>query len=110
MSDHIQRISKAYLIEDKEKLTQFIVNNQEIVSLLLECQKQIRTYFPQGKLTLNVSPEYEHTEWERLEIFIYVDANNSDEAYDKLSQFDDDWWLDNSSGIGLKLFIGLEFE
>jgi hypothetical protein len=110
LKPYIRQISQAYLVEDEKKLTQFIVENSEIVNLLLEAQKHIRKYFLQEKLTLNVSPEYEHTEWERLEISIYVDGNNVDEALNKLSQFDNDWWLNNSSGIGLKLYIGLEFE
>lgn len=110
MIDYIKEISKAYLIGDKEELTKFIVDNPAIINLLLEAQKQIRKYFPQEKLSLDVSLAYKDTEWERLEIIVYVDANNSDKALNQLSQFDKDWWLDNCSGIGLKLFIGLDFE
>jgi hypothetical protein len=108
---NIRRIKKNYVVDNENKLTQFIVKNPEVITLLLEAQKQIRKYFPQERLTLSVSLEYEHTEWERLEISIFIEnSENFDEAFDRLSQFDHGWWLDNSSGIGLKLYIGLEFE
>lgn len=106
----IQQIGRFYLIEDENQLIEFVSRNPEIVTLLLEAQKQIRKYFPQERLVLNVSSDSDYIEWERVKIFIYVGVNDVDEASDKLSQFDNDWWLDNCSGIGLKLYIGLEFE
>jgi hypothetical protein len=106
----IPEVAKLYSIEDERELSQFVAKNPDIVTLLLEVHQQIRKYFPHEHLALKVSSDYEYPDWEKLVLSVHTDVNYSDEASIKLSEFDENWWLEASSGIGLKLYIGLEFE
>ncbi|MBD2778710.1 hypothetical protein [Iningainema tapete] len=110
LSYNIRRIGKVFSIENEKEFAQFVLKNSEMVSLLLEAQKQIRKYFQHEKLSLKVSSDYEYPEWEKLVLSICTDVKCSDEAFNKLSVLDETWWLEASSGIGLNLYIGLEFE
>ncbi len=110
VSDSIQQVAQLYLVEDEQELVSFLTKDSEVITLLIEAHKQIRKYFDQEKLVLKVTHYYELAEWEKLAILIFASVNNLDEAERKLQGLDENWWIDASSGVGMKLYIGLEFE
>lgn len=110
VSDSIQQVTQLYLVEDEQEVGSFLAKSPEVIALLIEAHNQIRKYFEQEKLALKVNHNYELPEWEKLAIFIFASVNNLDEAERKLLELDENWWIDASSGVGMKLYIGLEFE
>ncbi|HLO88448.1 MAG TPA: hypothetical protein VK203_26055 [Nostocaceae cyanobacterium] len=103
------QISELYTIEKNQEVYDFINQHTGLIDLALEAHPQIRKYFPEEKLTLEVVTDYEYPDWKTLVISIWSN-HYSDEVSQKLHDFEQNWWLDASGGVGVNLCITLEFE
>jgi hypothetical protein len=111
ISYKLGRISKLYTVqqEQEQEVDDFINQHTGLIDLVLEAHPQIKNYFPEEKLTLEVVTDYEYPDWKTLVISIWSN-HYSDEVSQKLHDFEQNWWLDASGGVGVNLCITLEFE
>lgn len=109
-SDNFSKISKFYTIENILDVNRFLENHANLIDVILEAYPQIRKYFPTEKLRLKLYIDPESSEWEYLIISICVSSESVDEALNQLEEFDENWWIDASSGVAVNLCIHLDFE
>jgi hypothetical protein len=109
-SDNFSKISKFYTIENILDVNRFLENHANLIDVMLEAYPQIRKYFPTEKLRLKLYIDPESSEWEYLIISICVSSESVDEALNQLEEFDENWWIDASSGVAVNLCIHLDFE
>ncbi|HLP90653.1 MAG TPA: hypothetical protein VK184_18990 [Nostocaceae cyanobacterium] len=111
ISYNLRRIAKLYTFqaEHEKEIYDFINQHPGLIDLVSEAHPQIRNYFPNEKLTLEVVTDYEDPDWKKLVIYIWSNCSDN-EASKKLRNFNQNWWLDASGGVGLNLCIDLEFE
>jgi hypothetical protein len=109
-SDKFSKISKFYTIENILDVNRFLENHANLIDVILEAYPQIRKYFPTEKLRLKLYIDPESSEWEYLIISICVSSESVDEALNQLEEFDENWWIDASSGVAVNLCIHLDFE
>lgn len=111
ISYKLGRLSKLYTVqnEQEQEIHDFINQHTGLIDLVLAAHPQIRNYFPEEKLTLEVVTDYEYPDWKTLVISIWSN-HYSDEVSQKLHDFEQNWWLDASGGVGVNLCITLEFE
>lgn len=109
-SDNFSKISKFYTIENTLDVKRFLQNHSNLIDVILEAYLQIRKYFPAEKLRLKLFSDPESPQWEKLVLSIFANPESVDEALNQLEEFDENWWIDASSGVAVNLCIHLDFE
>ena len=89
------KIRTLYAVEDPLEAFKLIIEQEVIVSLILEAHSQIRVLFPSERLGLEVKTDPEIANWRSLWITIYTKLE-VEEAFEKLKILDRTWWLDAS--------------
>lgn len=107
----IARLSKIYELREPLNTLKFITKYPGILSLIFEAHLEIRKYFLDEKLVLEVISDTEFSSWQKLVISIFT-KKNADEAFNRLNLLDENWWLDAamSNPVGSQLSLGVEFE
>ncbi|MBF2057097.1 MAG: hypothetical protein IGQ45_07705 [Cyanobacterium sp. T60_A2020_053] len=105
----LNEITKKYIIDDQWEVFDFLYRHQELFLIVVEAEKQIKKYFNNDKISLNIITDPEIANWENLSITIHTKLN-VDQAFDKLKQLDHDWWLDIFAQVGNKLNIHIDFD
>jgi hypothetical protein len=76
--------------------------NQFLVPLLYAAFFQIKKYFPDAVVLLNFDQEYEDDQ----QLMATIITNKSpDEAFQRLQQLDEQWWLEALDDAQIKLSI-----
>ena len=101
-------LSRLYNIRRESEVFEFLEDKPSLIPLVVEAHERIRDYFGSStELVLEVITDPEATE--DYELVIFVRTNLSpDDAFSKLEQLDEEWWLDASSEIREKLCIHME--
>lgn len=100
-------LEQLYTLRRPEEVRRFLDNNTFLYQLLHEANQQIRNYFESKELILEVVTDPEEGE---QELVIWIHTNlSADEAYKKLKEFDNNWWLNVPPNISEKLSINVEF-
>ena len=107
----IAKLSKIYELREPLNTLRFIIKYPGIWSLLFEAHLEIRKYFLDEKLVLEVISDTESSSWQKLVISIFT-KKSTDEAFNRLNLLDENWWLDAamSNPVGNQLSLGVEFE
>lgn len=104
------QITNLYTISDPLEFFQFMVEQQTIISLIVEAHYKITSLFLNERLGLEVKTEPEIKESQSLWITIYTKLE-VDEAFDKLTILDDTWWLEAITSVPKSnVHINLEWE
>jgi hypothetical protein len=104
------KIRSLYIVEDPLETFKIIIEQEVMVSLILEAHSKIRALFPTERLGLEVKTDPEIANWRSLWITIYTKLE-VDEAFEKLMILDDTWWLEKITTVANgKLHISLGFE
>ena len=107
---NFNKIRTLYTVEEPLETFKLIVEQEVMVSLILEAYPKIRELFPSERLALEVTTDPEIAGWRSLWIIIYTKID-PDEAFKKLMILDDTWWLDNITTVASsKLHINLGWE
>jgi hypothetical protein len=104
------KIRNLYTVAEPLETFKLIIEQEVMVSLILEAHSKIRELFPTERLALEVTTDPENANWRSLWINIYtkLDVNR---AFEKLMILDDTWWLENITTVAnSKLHINLESE
>jgi len=106
----LRTLEHLYDFRDQSEVIMFVVDNSFLLQTLHEASEQIRKCFGEAtQIVLDVDTDPEFAEDPELMIFIRTDLPPS-EAFEKLGQIDDDWWLDVPPNIRKKLCINVEFK
>lgn len=98
-----------YDFRNQSEVIRFAVDNSFLLQTLHEASEQIRNYFGESvQAVLEVVSDPEFFEDQELVIFIRTDLS-PDEAFEKLEQMDDEWWLDVPADVRKNLCIDVEF-
>jgi len=105
----LKLIETLYTLRKMEDVIKFVERHPFIVSILFEGYDEIKKYFPNSRLFLEVVTDYETID-DNQQLAIYISTDISPEqAFEKLCILDDVWWLDRLYLAKGKLFINLEF-
>jgi hypothetical protein len=89
------KIRSLYRVAEPLEAFKLIIEQEVMVSLILEAHSKIRKLFPIETLALEVKTDPEIAGWRSLWITIYTKLE-VDEALAKLQTLDRTWWLDAS--------------
>ena len=104
------KIRSLYTVEEPLEAFKLIIDQEVMISLILEAHSKIRELFPTEKLGLEVKTDPEIANWRSLWITIYTKLE-VDEAFAKLNILDDTWWLEAKIADPKNdLHISLEWE
>jgi hypothetical protein len=106
---HLQLLKLFYSFRKPWEVQRFLENNKFLILILLEAYFEIRKYFANTQVFLEVDTDPEVKNDQQLVAFIATDYS-PDEALRALKQFDEDWWLDTLDRAQRKLCISVEFE
>ncbi|CBN56322.1 MULTISPECIES: hypothetical protein [Kamptonema] len=87
------KIRTLYTVEEPLETFKIIIDQEVMVSLILEAHSKIRELFPSERLALELTTDPEIAGWRSLWIIIYTKFE-ADEAFDKLKKLDRAWWLE----------------
>lgn len=104
----LESLEKLYSWRGKTEILEFLEINDFLIPILLGAPDQICHYFPDAELFLELVTDPESVDDARLELAICMKLN-PDEAVDKLSEFQDNWWLNLSDKIRQPLCPILEY-
>ncbi|MEG4456545.1 peptidase [Microcoleus sp. N9_A1] len=104
------KIRSLYTVEEPLEAFKLIIDQEVMISLILEAHSKIRELFPTERLGLEVKTDPEIANWRSLWIAIYTKLE-VDEAFAKLNILDDSWWLEAKIAAPKNdLHISLEWE
>lgn len=105
----LRRLEKFYAFRNRSEVIKFAVDNSFLLQPLCEAHEQIRNYFGNStQVFLEVVTDPEFADDQELAIFIRTNLS-PDEAFERLEQIDDEWWLDVPPNVREKLCIDVEF-
>ncbi len=105
----LRKLEQRYIFRNRSEVMDFAVNNSFLLQPLHEAWDQIRNYFGESvQAVLEVVADPEFFEDQELVIFIRTDLS-PDEAFEKMEQMDDEWWLDVPATVRKNLCIDVEF-
>jgi hypothetical protein len=104
----IEALKRLYKFRGKTEVLGFIEQYPFLLGLLLKAPDQIRHYFPDSQLSIEVIADPEGFDDPMLELAICINLD-PDEAVDRLNLFQDNWWLNLSYQIRKPLCLILEY-
>ncbi len=103
-------LEQLYIFRRRSEVTKFLVDNPFLFPFLEEAHEQIRNYFGKSaQVVLEVITDPEVTGDRELVLFVRTSLS-PDEAFKKLEQLGEEWWLDAPANARKKLCIDVEFE
>ncbi len=105
----LQLLELIYSFRKPKEVQRFLETNKFLAPLLMEAYFEIRKYFPNPRVFVEVDTDPEEPNDRQLVAFIATDFSPN-EALRKLKQFDEGWWLDALDRAQKKLCINVEFE
>lgn len=103
----LQSISSVYSFRNSREVRAFLEETPSLVELLLEAPPYIAKYFPDSEVFLEVETEPENIDDRQL-VAAIATSYSPNEAYKKLKQLDEEWWLDVLERAHMKLCITVE--
>jgi hypothetical protein len=98
-----------FIPRGQEAVVAFLKRNDSLLPLLFEASKEIRKYFPESCLFLELISDPDGEDPDQLFAYISTDLPPR-EARPKLKALDRDWWLDAVGRAQGKLCISLEYQ
>jgi hypothetical protein len=107
---NIENLKQTYDFDSKQKeeIENFLRENQEIIEVLQEAEGRIKQYFQDENLCLEYEDGEEYEDGGELSLSIET-KKDVDEALEKLSDFENNWWTDKWIQINSKLSIDVRF-
>lgn len=103
-------LERLCILRRRSEVIKFLGDNSFLFPLLQEAYEQIRNYFGKSAhVILEVVTDPEIAGEQELAILIRTNLS-PDEAFKKLEQLDEEWWLDAPANARKKLCVDVEFE
>lgn len=104
----IEALEQLYTFRGRSKILEFMTQHPFLLPVLLEAAKEIRHYFADSQLFMEVIPDTEIPDWVHLVLSILTKLDPND-AVDRLNQLEWNWGLHNSYEVRSKFFTTLEY-
>jgi hypothetical protein len=106
----LRALERLYILRRQSEVIKFLVDNFFLFPFLQKAWEQIRIYFGKSaQVVLEVITDPEVARGQELVIFIRTNLS-PDEAFEKLEQLGEGWWLDTPFNVREKLCIDVEFK
>jgi len=102
-------IVQNYIVVGRDEVLEFVTQHPFLVPLLKAIPGQLKTYFSDARLYLEVSYDPEIPDYEKLVVFISPDAYAPEQAFDLFKQFKYGWWLATSQQTQNMLHVMLGY-
>ncbi len=109
LNKKIKQVEEKYILKDSQNIKQFLHQNIQLIDLLLEAYQNIKNIFNNEKLVVKFLEDPEIINQKQLAIMIHTNLD-ADEAFDKLKELEDNWWLDASYQFNNDLDIHISFD
>lgn len=96
-------------LNDQDGICRFVNEHPFLLDTLLEAVARVQNYIDDSRITIEVFTDPEVSSSQELLVSI-LSRLEPDEADTALTQFEEDWWLDNLPKTKNKMCITLEFE
>jgi hypothetical protein len=106
--DQADLVGQVYVFRDPVNVHAFLDCYPFLVPLLLEAAPHLEHYFPGQNIFLEVVNDPESTDTSQL-VAIVVETTSPEEAFDRLEQFDQAWWVGAVRRAKGKLCIDVAF-
>jgi len=105
----LRGLKQLYVLRREEEVYDFLINDYFLFSFLSEAYDKINNYFEESsKVFLEVVTD---PEIEDEELLISIHTNlRPDEAFNRLSRLDKEWWLNTPTYARKKICIDLDFK
>jgi hypothetical protein len=107
-TNDIEELERLYSLRKPMQVRRFLGEHAFLVPLLVETHDIVTRYFAPLSLALEVVADPDSTDDQQLVLFVVLQGTPA-EAFAKLQQFDDEWWLDAMDEARCRLCISLEF-
>jgi hypothetical protein len=104
----IEQLKGIYTFRQEKSVIKFIQKYPYLLDVLKEAYPQIKKYFPEEPLVLEVNFDREGAEYDQLFIHIQTEQEVKS-ARANLRSLDEQWWLDNTEAANHKICIHLEY-
>lgn len=101
--------SQFHFRSDEKLVREFLMSNYHLIPFINETYNQIRKFFPSNDLLLELTSDYDESKEEDLFINIRTSLAPGD-AIKVLRNFDETWFIEESSNNGGKVWVNLEFQ
>lgn len=106
----LEALEQLYILRRRSEVIKFLEDNSFLFPTLKEAYRQIRNNFGKSvQLILEVITDPEVAGEQEVVIFVHINIS-PDEAFKKLEQLDEEWWLDAPANARGKVCIDVEFE
>lgn len=107
---NIQTLEQLYIVKKPDAVIAYLEAETSLVPLLVDMRQQIEHYFAGSSAVLDVFDYQDQNVIERQLHISILTQLPVDEALDRLSKFDTNWWLDKARRIQRKLSIDVDFQ
>jgi hypothetical protein len=105
--EELALLEQKYIVKDKTEIRQFLRDHPYLVQLLLDTHREIKAYFPNSEVFLDMSIEPEEADDKENLIGSIATDLPSDEALETLEKFYDNWWWQASKKADGRVAFGL---
>src|SRR5687768_182782 len=102
-------LEAVFMLQDRKRVLAFLEQHSSLQPLILEAHDEIRKYFPDSPLTLEVLADPEFPANPQLVLYI-VTRLHADEALGVLDQLDETWWFGAMHRAGDQFSINLQYQ
>ncbi len=102
-------LEQNYVVADREEVLELVTQHSFLVPLLQAIPGQLKAYFPEARLYLEISYDPEIPDYEKLVVSISPDTYAPEQAFDLFKQFKYGWWLATSRQTQNMLHVMLEY-
>jgi hypothetical protein len=102
----IETLSPCFNFRNMDRVLGYLMSHQFILPLLKDCYQNLRKYFEDDSLFLEVIHDPMDNDDHLL---LSIKITDVSKALDRLNQFDDDWWVNTSPKASGNLIIDVEF-
>jgi hypothetical protein len=104
----VGKLANLYNFRGKEAVLHYLEQNTNLIPVLNSAPEQIKNYFPEATLTLEISLDPEEPELD--ELVLWISSNEEvEKALDKLQELDENWWLEAVSIAPCAIRTDVEF-
>jgi hypothetical protein len=107
-TNDLEDLERLYSFRQPIKVKRFLGEHAFLIPLLDAAYDITTRYFAPLSLAIEVIADPDSTDDQQLVLFVLVESTPA-EAFAKLQQFDNEWWLDAMDEARGRLCISLEF-
>jgi len=102
------RLSNLYTIPNKIDVDSFLAKHPKLIDFALKAAAQVKKYFSNEILSLEVVSDPEIPDYEEISVYIETSLNAED-AFQRLSEFDEQWLLESLDETNSLFSFNLRF-